>query len=260
MGDVLIIEPITLSQNIAVANYTVTRGTGHGNLITNDPREIFLDGPVGNGTQINIDFGQNVAIDTVYLGNTSGAAGDTWGIAYGNAAAGAINITQFFTNPLRLPSDDVAGARGPAVYVFPAPINMRYLRITIFRPAGQPLQVGSMIVGNALRPSYNKEIGSIRQPLDSGTRTRLDDGGLTTVAGSLISGYKWVFGDLTDAERKKIWGIIRRRRTTEPVLVIEDADDLVEEGVHYCTLIDLEGYLRSDPTKNRWALSVEDWL
>lgn len=260
MSDLLIIEPITLSQNIAVAHYTVTRGTGHANLITYDPREIFLDGPVGNGTQINIDFGQNVAINTVYLGNTNGAAGDTWGIAYGNAAAGAINITQFFTNPLRLPSDDVAGARGPAVYVFPAATNMRYLRITLFRPAGQPLEVGNLIVGNALRPFYNKDRGAQRVPLESGTRTRLSDGSLSTVAGALISGFKWVFGDLSEAEANALWGIIRRRRTTEPVLVIEDDDSLSAESVHYCTLIDLQPYTRLDPRKTRWELSVEDWL
>lgn len=180
--------------------------------------------------------------------------------AYGTDAAGQANITQFFSNPMRLASDDAQEARGPALYMFPQPIAMRYISINISRQAGAPLEVGRLIVGNAFRPGFNKERGAQRTMIDSGTRTRLNDGGLSTVSGALISGYKWVFGDLTDAEVKKLYGIVKRRRTTEPLLIIEDATALSSESVHYCTLIDLEPYLRADPSQTRWALSAEDWL
>lgn len=90
--------------------------------------------------------------------------------------------------------------------------------------------------------------------------TPIGDGSLSTVAGALINGFKWVFGDLSDAEVDTLWDIVRRRRTTEPVILVEDDNPLVVERVHYGTLIDLEGYLREDPTKSRWALTLEDWL
>ena len=116
------------------------------------------------------------------------------------------------------------------------------------------------MVGNAFRPTFSQEAGSARTPVDSGARQRLEDGGLVTVSGALTSGLKWVFGDLEDGEVKTLWGIMRRRRTTEPVLVIEDESNLSADSVHYCTMVDLEGYTRADVSKNRIAMTIEDWL
>ena len=263
MSDVLIIEPFTIGQDIAKPFFTVSAGTGAANLVSDDPRELFLCGAPGGGTVIDINLGADTLFDTVYLGNTDGKAGDTWGLAYGTEAAGGVTVTQFFADPIRLASEGPAPARGPALFRFAAPISKRYIRLTLFRPAGVgavPLQIGNLVIGNAFRATHGREIGEVRTGADAGIRSRLEDGGLTTVEGPFIEGFKWTFGDLSDAELNTLLGVRKRRKTTRPIVVIEDAEQLFTESVHYCTLIDLEPYNRLDPRKTRWALTVEDWL
>lgn len=264
MSELLIIEPIDLSFGGATPSLGVGRGDGGENLISNDPREIWVDSALnapGSGTIISIDFGVDTAFDTIFLANTNAAADAALTLSYGTAAqASNLAVYEALNVPLSLPFDSGPGARRQTVYITPEPRIARYVAIHVGQYSGAPLEVGRVVIGNAFKPFYNKERGAQRVPLDSGTRTRLSDGSLSTVSGVLISGFKWVFGDLSEAEANALWGIVRRRRTTEPVVVIEDAENLSVEGTHYCTLIDLEGYLRSDPTKNRWALSVEDWL
>ena len=129
------------------------------------------------------------------------------------------------------------------------------------RAAGAPLEIGRVVIGKAFRPYYNRETGASRVPLDSGSRERANDGSLNTVSGFLISGFKWVFGDLSDAEIKTLWGIFRRRRTTEPLVLIENnGDTITDASVHYGTFVELEGYQRQDAQKNRLALTLQDWL
>ena len=263
MSDVLIIEPFTIGQDMSKPFFTVSAGTGAANLVSDDPRELFICGAPGNATLIDINLGVDTLFDTIYLGNTDAKAGDTWGLSYGTSAAATVTTTQFFTDPIRLASEGLAAARGPALFRFAVPIARRYIRLTLFRPAGVgavPLQVGNLVVGNALRTTHGREIGEVRTGFDAGVRTRLEDGGLTTVEAPFIEGFKWTFGDLSDAELKTLLGIRKRRKTTRPILVIEDGEAVVTESLHYCTFIELEAYNRLDPRKTRWALTVEDWL
>jgi hypothetical protein len=153
-----------------------------------------------------------------------------------------------------------AQANSNCAFVAQAPIRSRYIRVQVITAGPAPFKVGRIIVGKSFRPLYNKELGPQRTPLDTGTRTRLSDGGLSTVSGRLIRGFKWVFGDLSEAEAEAVWDIVARRRTTEPVIVIEDSDRLSNSSFHYCTLTDLQPYTRLDPRKTRWELTAEDWL
>lgn len=261
MSELLIIEPIQLNYEGPTPSLVLAAGVGSTNLLTNDPREIWSDFDAGNYRFINIDFGKDIQFDTVFLGNTNASFGSSWRLSYGTSSEGSGLANYVFDGALLpLPWADQPESRVPALYVHHELITARYVIVHVRQAEGQPLQIGRFIIGKALRPFYNKERGAQRVPFDTGTRTRLSDGSLSTVAGALISGFKWVFGNLSEAEANALWGIVRRRRTTEPVLLIEDAENLSVEGTHYCTLIDLEGYLRDDPTKNRWALSVEDWL
>jgi hypothetical protein len=266
MSELLIIEPIDLSFGPGAGPRLlgVQRGFGGPNLVTNDPREIWVDSALnvpGQGTIITIDFGIDTEFDTIFLGNTNASNGAALTISYGtNAQNNSLAVYETLNSPLNLPFESQPQPRGQTAYITPQPRIARYVAIHVGQYTGAPLEIGRVIIGKAFRPFYNKERGAQRVPLDSGTRTRLSDGSLSTVSGRLISGFKWVFGDLSEAEVKALWGIIRRRRTTEPVVLIEDADNLSVEGTHYCTLTDLQPLTRIDPRKTRWELSAEDWL
>jgi hypothetical protein len=260
MRELLIVEPIDFKFGGAAPSFSVSEGSGGANLISYDPREIWIGNDLVSVKSFTIDLGQDTMFDTVYFGNTNADASSVWSLAIGTAAQGSPVDIVFQGAFMLMAVDGKRQARGPTLRFFAVALLARYIRVFLYKPAGDIIQVGNLIIGKAFRPTYNKERGAQRVPLDTGTRTRLADGSLATVSGALVSGYKWVFGDLSEAEAKALWDIVRARRTTEPMLIIEDADNLSVEGTHYCTLTDLEGYLRDDPSKNRWALTAEDWM
>lgn len=262
MSELLIIEPIDLAFGAGDGPrlLSVSDGSGGANLVTYDPREIWRLVNPGQADFIDVDLGADMQFDTVYLGNTNAEPlSSLWAIRTGTQAQGASVTIRMDGLQMVMPVEDQREPRGPSLFISPNMITARYLRINVFKPTFPQLEIGNLIIGKAYRPFYNKERGAQRVPFDSGTRTRLSDGSLSTVSGRLISGFKWVFGDLSEAETKALWGIIRRRRTTEPVVLIEDADNLSAESTHYCTLTDLQPYTRLDPRKTRWELSAEDW-
>jgi hypothetical protein len=242
----------------------VSRGTGVANLTSFDPREVWQDvapGSPATAAQIDLDLGAGASQwDVIALINTNASAAAQWTILTG-ASAPATAATAITGSALRLPSEDVADANGPAIWVSATLQSSRYVRLALTQPTGQSaLTIGGVIVGKSWKPFYPREPGTGRPPVDTGVRTRLDDGGLSTVPGKLLSGFKWVFGDLDPAELAKLWGVLRRRRTTEPLLLIEDPDLLTAENIHYGTLTELEAYERRDQSKSRWAMSFEDWV
>lgn len=258
MSDMILVEPFALNFGGAAPTYGVSRGTDGANLIELDPREVFVDTGAAGTYTIDIDLGVATDWDTIALINITAAAGATWSITGG---ATYTTTTYLAATAMRLLSEDgVVISSSPALFVSGATINGRYVRITI-TPGGAPTNsIGCLVIGRSWKPSMPREIGAGRQPLDTGSRSRLEGGGLATVSGVLTSGFKWVFGDLDDTDLAKLWGIFRRRRTTEPLVLVEDPAVATAENVHYCTLVDLEAYERRVATKSRWALTVEDWI
>lgn len=255
MAEMILVEPIDFTFGGAAPSLTVSRGSGGANLLTNDPAEIWLDSALGTAT-IDIDFGVARQWDTIALINTNGSATTQISITGG---ATLTTMTYLAATPLRVPSEDYPDTNGPALFYSASKITGRYIRISLINPSGTPLSVGRTCVGDSWKPSLPREFGAGRPPIDTGARQRLDDGGLAVVSGRLVSGFKWVFADLNPTDLAKLWGIIRRRRTTEPVLLVEDPSPAVAEGVHYGTLAELESYERRDADKSRMALTVEDW-
>lgn len=258
MADMIIVEPFDLTYAGGAPFFIVSRsGASAPNLITNDPREVWVDSGLG-AAWIDIDFGANRDWDTIALINTNGAA--TTNITVTGGTAGYVQNTYLATRALRVPSEDVAEVNGPALFYSAILITGRYIRIAFDNPAGVPLSIGRLVVGKSFKPFYPREHGAGRPPIDTGARQRLDDGSLATVSGRLVSGFRWVFGDLDSPDLSKLWGIMKRRRTTEPVLLVEDPDPAVAEGVHYGTFAELDSYERRPAEKSRWAFTVEDWI
>lgn len=254
----IIVEPFDLAYGGAAPSLTIDYGDGRPNLVSAQPREIWsTNGTLGYAATVAIDLGAPRQWDTIALINVTMGQNAKWSMTRGVAAPGE-NVVQAAL-PIVLESEDGTSLNGPALFHAPGGFNSRFINIFL-DPANAPLSVGRVFVGNSWKPTLPREDGAGRLPIDTGTRTELPDGGLATVPGVLRSGFRWVFGDLDHADLKKLWGIVRRRRTTEPVLVVEDVDNAVAEAVHYCTLVDLEAYERRDASKSRWALSVRDWL
>lgn len=254
MAEMILVEPFALSHGGAAPSYTVSRGFEAANLITKDPREVWLDDGNAGTYQIDIDLGVATDWDTIALINVRAGNAASMQITGGATYA----ATSYFNGLLRLPSEDGVSESGPARFWSPNVINGRYIRI-IGNGNGAPVNsIGRLIVGKSWKPTMPREYGSGRPPVDTGTRTRLDNGGLATVSGHLLSGFRWVFGDLEPADLKRLWGLYRRLRTTEPLLLDEDPGEAFAENVHYCTFIDLEAYERNDASKSRLAMTVED--
>ncbi len=253
----IIVEPFEIAYGGAAPSLTIDRGSGGANLVSLHPREIWSDtGVVAGPASIDIDLGAVRAWDTIALVNVTMGVDAKWSMTCGVAAYGETVVQNQL--PIVLPSEDEVSLNGPALFHSPGGFNSRYIRVFVI-PTGAPLSIGRIIVGKSWQPTYPREQGAGRVPVDSGVRVELADGGIAGVPGVLVPGFRWVFGDLDPADLRKLWAIHRRRRTTEPLLLVEETTDTKAEEVHYCTLVDLEGYERRDQSKSRWALSVRDW-
>ena len=273
MADMILVEPFALTlagaagPPMAVSpgyyvNDSAGVGTGAANLVTNDPREVWQSTAGGTVLYLWIDLGADRLWDTLVLNNTNFDPASTMNLYYGTSAQANYFATLALNGLMaRAPSEDVASTNGPAAIWLPTAINARYIFLGVYQALGSPqISIGNLLVGKSWKPVLGREFGSGRPPIDSGARERLSDGGLATLSGKLISGFKWVFGDLDAPDLAKLWGILRRRRTTEPMLLIEDPGAAVAEGIHYGTFVSLEAYERNDVTKSRWVVNFEDWL
>ena len=256
MANILIMAPAP------IASVTATRGHDAVLLLTRDPKEVWTDGPAGGSTELRIDLGAARTIDTVFLGALYRAAGAaTWSITAGVAADDEMTVAA--SAALRAP--EAAGrvsAVSHALWHGEA-FSARYITITVSQPAGSlPLQAGSVMVGAAFVPTWNKEWGSGRGVIDTGTATRLPSGGLATVEGARLGSYAWTLGDLTDAETDAMYGIQLDVGETLPVLVVEDpaATTGLRQRIHYGRLVSLRKYERREAALTRWEMAMEDWI
>lgn len=262
MLEMILMEPIDLTIGGAAPGpaLAVSRGAGAANLITNDPREVWQDSAVASAVNFDIDLGANTAWDTIVLLNTNAhPTGSLWVVSTGTAS---YTTTTLLTAVPRATSEDVLDATGPAFFYSPGGQNTRYIRLAVTQPSGQAnLTCGGVLVGKSWKPSFPRERGAGRIPLDTGSRQRLQDGSLAVVSGKLVSGFSWTFADLDYPDLAALWGIFRRRRTTERIVLVEDPEATVyAEEIHYGTLTDLQKFERNDATKSRWVLSMEDWI
>jgi hypothetical protein len=255
MADMILVEPIALTiaptnvlpQTAPTPSLYVNAGTQISNLLTDDPREVWIGLAAGLAASFYIDFGADTQFDTIALLNTNANALADWSITSGTQAQ-----AQYFASghlpalPMQLPCEDTPIGGRSSFFWAPTPITARYLYFFARQgTGGAPLQVGRLVVGKGWKPALGMEFGSGRPPIDTGT---------------LLSGLSWTFGDLDYDDLKKLWGILRRRRTTEPMLLVEDPSPAVHEGLHWGSFVGLERWERNQITKSRWVLNFEDMV
>lgn len=246
----------------AITALAASRGSSAANLLTDDPKEVWSDSAVGSAVSIDIDLGAEVAIDTICLAAVYGAAaGATWSIA-----AGDLGYTEITLKPSgALRAVDAAGQAPTVSHAFwtGASVNVRYVRITLFQPAGSlPLKVGRALVGKAFIPQFNKEWGAGRGVIDTGTATRLPSGGFAIAQGAKLGTYRWTFGDLSESETEQLYALQIETGQTGPLLVVEDpaATAGQRNRIHYGLLTSLRPFERRNPRQTRWELSIEEWI
>ena len=253
---------ILLASPLPIAGIAASRGAGAGNLVTYDPKEVWLDSAAGSAATIDIDLGSVGWIDTIALVAVYGAAaGATWSITGGSA--GYAETVLKASGALR--ANDAYG-QFPSVshaFWYSVPWLVRYIRITVLQPAGSaPLAIGRALVSRMFMPTWNKEWGSGRGVIDTGKATRLVGGGFASVEGARLAGYSWTLGDLTDEEVETLYALQLDCGETGPLLVVEDpaATQGLRNRIHYGLFTGLRRFERRDVSLTRWELTIEEWI
>jgi len=244
-----------------IAGITASRGADAANLFTRDPREVWRDADSGSAVQFRIDLGEVQLIDTIFLGHaTPLEAATTWTLR-GGLVGYQQNVIQAQSGMRVQDSATSAPRRSHGLWHGP-PIGLRYLEIELSTPAGSPpIAIGSLMIGKAFAPKFNKEWGAGRGVLDTGRATRLANGGFAIVDGVRRGSYSWSFGDLSQAEVDALYEIQLQCGETAPVLVVEDPVRSVGlyHRIHYAKFASLKPYRRRNPAQTRWELEVEQW-
>jgi len=245
---------------VSIAAITASRGSDPSRMLTNDPKEVWVDSLAGSAVTFNIDLGSPQSLDTVFLGFTNAADAATWTVSSGVAGP----TEQVWTSAAVFPSPYKIAARPRHGFVQLAGAAMaRYVRITITQPAGsQPLYAGVVAVGAAFVPTWGREYGSGRTPIDTGSRERLPSGGFGISPGAIKSSWSWTMGDLLDDEVDTLFAMAMAFGQSYALLTIEDPDSTpgLAERIHWGVFDKLEAYERLAPGATKWAFTVEDWV
>jgi hypothetical protein len=239
-----------------------SRGSGAANLLSADPKEVWADSAVGSAATIDIDLGGVHPLNSVFLGYIHGAdPAASWTITGGVAAYAEMVLKA--AGPLRVP--DVAGellAISHGLW-FGADASVRYLRLSITQPEGSPaLMAGVLLVGHAFQPDFNREWGSGRRPIDTGTATPLPGGGFGIAEGARKLGFTWTFGDLGEADVLALEDIALACGETRPLLVVEDPAPSagLRRRIHYGLFEKFKAFERRNRVQTRWELGIEQWV
>jgi hypothetical protein len=261
MSSLLLMRPMPISQ------ITASRGSGVTRLLTDDPKEAFLDSAVASALTINVDLGSVQTIDSVFLGYTNADPACVWTVTSGVPTYGGTTWASGANLPApyritRRPRHGFLHLVDPVTNLA-APVSARYIRFVITQPAGAlPLYAGVVAVGQAIQPIYGHEYGSGRTPIDTATRERLVSGGFGIGPGIVKSSWDWTMGDLTDDELNAIYDVAMTQGESHGILVVENPDVTLglAERIHWGVFDKLESYQRLIPGATSWAMRIEDWI
>lgn len=232
------------------------------NVISIEPKQVAVTQVGYQALQFNLAGAKS--IDTLWLGYLSSIGGNDLGPVDVTFLAldGSGNAVTLGTAAL-LPTSPPAGRRH-AVLELAEPYTATTFAARLDNGAAglAGIAVGCFAVGSSFRPTWGGEWGGGVGLTDTGTATRRRDGGFGIDPGVSAAQLQWTFGDLSDAERAQLFGMLKQRgATTTPFLVIEggDAGPTSTEEVHWGLFTRIEPYERQAPGMSRWSLRFEDW-
>lgn len=247
---------ITIIKPLDIAAVAVTDGTGAANLLSPSTREVWRASVVGL-SNIDLDFGTVVTLDTIFLGFSNAGPNAVWTVASMASPAGAALNVLTAARPLR--SAQPVGDRHHGYIRLAAPVSTRYLRLSVNQiGTAQPFHAGIVIAGLAIERAYEYRAG--RGAIDLANKTELQDGGFGISRSAIVSSYRFTLAGLTDDQVDELWQIVMDIGESAPVLIVEGHTPPVKHAqLHYGLLDRLEPYEREDPQDSRWGLSVRDW-
>lgn len=254
MANILIAEPLP------IASISASRGSGIDNLLSFDPREIWMDDAVGSAATIDIDLGGEQIVNMVCLAALFFADTEaTWEISGGLEGPSQIIMP---SQTLRVPERDWrVRTMSHSLWLGPEQL-VRHLRIRITQPStAQPLAIGALAIANGFQPEMNKEWGAGRGVKDTSTVTRLASGGVAVVEGARYGTYNWTLGDLSEEETDKLYELQLGVGESRPIVVVEDPAMTagLRNRIHYGGLVQLRAFERRNQQQTRWQMNVEDW-
>jgi len=242
----------------------VAISAGRERLLTPNPKEAYTSAAIGigSGTNVGLDMGAAVSLDSFFLGFTDVPASTTLTVHTIAAMGGAVTA---LVADRPIAHSNLFSPRRHALAIAPAPVAARYWRLSLYNNTGAAIPagftMGVLAVGKAFSPTWGHEWGAGRPYEDTGSAERLFGGGFGINDGVLASGYQWTFGDLSDAEREQLHAIVMDRRGTRSALVVEDPDptDGLNERIHWGLFDRLEPFERVQAGLTRWNLKIRDW-
>lgn len=230
---------------------------GAARLATPEPKEVAVAGDLPGNWSIVVDLGSAQLIDTVAVLFLRGD--DPSVVCY----YGLDNVwqQQFAPNAAALPTL-ASDQRRDRVMTVPAPVRARYVGIGRERASASRVELGVIVIGRAFRPQWGGEWGGGVGLADTGQVTRRRDGGFAIDSGTAAPTLQWIFGDLSDDERRQLFAIVQDRGETKPLLAIEGGDGgpTTSEEVHWGLLTRIEAYERQAPGMTRWSMRFQDWI
>lgn len=245
---------IGIVRPLPVAAIIVSNGTGAVNLLTSSTREVWRAAAVGS-SNIDLDFGAVVSLDTIFLGFTNATAAATFSASIGGSWDGMTTIVP--TRAFRVPH--TIGSRHHGYIKLAQPVSTRYLRITVNQVGGTaPLQIGIVLAGLMIERPYEFRAG--RVAIDLSKKTELADGGFGINHAAIVASYRFTLSGLTDEQVEELWAIVMTLGESAPLLIVEGHDTLRFSHLHYGLFQRLEPYEREEPEDSRWGLSIRDWV
>lgn len=252
---------MVLYKPIAPAVVAASTGTGAANLVTYDPKEAWATAAAGTASNLDFDFGANVSVDSLFIGFIAGGAAPI--ITWSSGTASYTTTVNKNAVSAYAGSDVAVPLRRHGFWRLGAAVNHRYHRVAFDPGAAATATIGIVAFGLAFQPTYNREWGGGRQPIDTGAKQRLLGGGFGIGEGARKAGFGWVFGDLTDADIAAFYDLAMDRGETRPLILVEDPDPAVtglNERIHYGLFDRFDRYARQNPNLTRWELSMEQWV
>lgn len=254
------------AQGTIFNGHAVSGGSGAGNLLTPDPREVWVCNS-STSASVLFDFGSPQSFDSIFLGFTNLQPGANWSVASGATSAASDSahiVAQSIVEPIVAYGFDRSIGRIVHLYAkLPDVVTARYVRIDMAQSGGglPNIRAGILVVNRCFQPTWPQELGAGRMVIDTASRDRLPGGGFAIGDGVIKSSFQFTLGDLDDAEVQAIYALARINGERRPVLVVEDPDVStgLQERIRWCVLDRLEAYERRGAGLTRWGLRVEDW-
>lgn len=224
MSNALIVKPLT---GVATASATAVGAAAN---VLNDYAGVIWRSPGTTDAYLRIDFGADVAFDTVMLFGLQGPpAGALLDIKIATDAQGPFTGA-FYTAPqVSVWAGTVRQSNGLGVTLWQAPAGApaaaRYIQIRVISLAGAFVQVARAVIGKRLALARNYSIGGAFGVRDLGTTDFGVLGTLLRRRGAKLRSIGIVYDSIyRDEVEAQVQPLIELAGASEPVALVTDAD------------------------------------